>query len=515
LRKVMILTSIVGVLLIAGFAVTASGFSAPLTKEQEVTRIKYEMKEDFSQQAVGFSTKRAKTANPVFFPKIIDSVTGTYACKFQSDVPVSDLQQQFQVTAVLTNPGTWEKEVVLVEPTPAAESINVSFPLDLNSLMKLSEDISKELGLGSGSTTMVLKAAVQTTGKTSSGPFQDYFVQTCQLGLTPTVMQWQKPFDYTRKGYQNGTIYQHSGVFGYSIKMKPNSIFGASTIDSGSPRVEPVRQLTVANNYAADSIQTLNLGFSSKLTADRTLEGVKSDVGISAVLASPDAELADFTLVPKRQINGDVLLKAPIDIDLMYDIIKAAENSSIKDIQNTYQLVVKADVHTVARNGSNTIDKTVSSSIPITLGPERVEWPAATSNSLADAIKEKVVVSNTARTTGIVSGLGILGMAIAVGIWASQAYLEFKRRKPFMKGRWAADQRILSKYKGIITTVGELPEKEMSGKVTILDSLEELVRLADNLLKPVLHRSEEEREIYYILDSSFTYVYLGPKPPTA
>ena len=37
---------------------------------------------------------------------------------------------------------------------------------------------------------------------------------------------------------------------------------------------------------------------------------------------------------------------------------------------------------------------------------------------------------------------------------------------------------------------------------------DELVRVADNLIKPVLHQAEEGRHIYCIIDSGVRYLYV-------
>ena len=56
--------------------------------------------------------------------------------------------------------------------------------------------------------------------------------------------------------------------------------------------------------------------------------------------------------------------------------------------------------------------------------------------------------------------------------------------------------------------VEELPEVKPTETVIPLNSLDDLVRIADDLVKPVLHRAEEGRHTYCIIDSGVRYLYV-------
>jgi hypothetical protein len=56
--------------------------------------------------------------------------------------------------------------------------------------------------------------------------------------------------------------------------------------------------------------------------------------------------------------------------------------------------------------------------------------------------------------------------------------------------------------------VEELPGVKPSETVIPLNSLDDLVRIADDLVKPVLHQEEEGRHTYCIIDGGVRYQYV-------
>ena len=60
--------------------------------------------------------------------------------------------------------------------------------------------------------------------------------------------------------------------------------------------------------------------------------------------------------------------------------------------------------------------------------------------------------------------------------------------------------------------VEALPPDKL-GTLIPIDSLGELVKVADALLKPVLHKAEQDIHIYYVIDGLTRYKYVGLEVP--
>jgi len=70
--------------------------------------------------------------------------------------------------------------------------------------------------------------------------------------------------------------------------------------------------------------------------------------------------------------------------------------------------------------------------------------------------------------------------------------------------------RAKKKHKDLVVDVEELPSLEGDDiEVAWLSSLDELMIVAENLFKPVLHKAERERHIYCVVDAKVRYVYVS------
>jgi hypothetical protein len=56
--------------------------------------------------------------------------------------------------------------------------------------------------------------------------------------------------------------------------------------------------------------------------------------------------------------------------------------------------------------------------------------------------------------------------------------------------------------------VKELPEVKPTETIIPLTTLDDLVRIADDLVKPVLHQAEKGRHTYCVIDSGVRYLYV-------
>ncbi len=512
MRRTIILLAVALVLLIVGSSMARSGLTAPKSKEEEVTRLTYEIKGGLDQhQAYRRSTKWKEQPNPRYFPKIIDSIVVSYSYKFLPSEPVSRVTGQAEISAVVKSPGMWEKEVPLVSQGQTLGDFSISFPLNTAEFIELSDNISEEIGVGAGSPQLILTATVHTEAETQFGVLKDNFIQTCQVDLSEKTIQWHRPFTFSRKGYWEGLTYEHQGSFSYAIKLKPNILFGETTLQSVTLATEPPVILARSSSYPADTTDTVEVTLSYQLDSDQTVTQVRHEVEVNAVLSKPEREEILFRLVPKSELAGDFTIVFPLDIALFYDIIGAVEEATEDPLTN-YELMITADVHTVAQSGFGVIDEVIRPSLVLTLEPERLVWPAATEETKSGSFKEMVVVPVPSKTTTIMGSLGILGMAVAFLLFAGWSYKEAKHLQVPIPEVEAEAIQAKKKHKDVIVDVQALPPR--GGHVVIpLDSLDELVKVADALLKPVLHRAEVEKHTYYVTDELTIYEYLSLRSP--
>lgn len=519
MRKNIIYIGMAALCLLATIIVSISAFRTPREVEKTSALLSYNLQGNFSHQAYGYVSTGDEICvacgetDLIYFPKIISAINGAYTYEFVSEETVSDVKTQVQISAVLTRPGYWSKALVLV-PSQELSGPSVTFPLDTNGYLALANTISGELGLGNvSSLNMVLTARVQTEATVGGKVVTDDFVQTCELTVSNTTMEWARPLDLSRKGYQSGKTYEQRGGFGYSITLLPNTLLGATTLTSPAPGIKILRKLDEASSYQSDTIDNMNINFIYNLAADATVSGITNEVQASVVLSNIDGAQVAFPSLPAQKYEGDFTARIPLDVALLYDVIKKMENTTTNDFQMTYNLLVKVDVHTTATE-PGAIDEQISTILPMKLTAGNLTVEAATGGTKTGTLTETVMVSNSTRSTMMMVSLSLLCLTIVAGLWAGWEFRESRRERSVIHELWETTRQAMEKHKDIFVNVAELPSTTETERITRLDSLSELVKLADSLLKPVLHRNDTERHTFCVIDIAARYEYFIIEPPS-
>ena len=489
------------VLVAATLIWVGTAFTAPKTKEKVLIQ-DYEVIGEFDHKKYGHSERGKAEPNPVHFPQIIDSMTAFYEYKFSSEEPASVIGGTARISAILSNPGQWEKEVDLVSGINHKGSFNIVFQLNAEEFVELADNIGEEIGVKTTAPVLTLKATVNTKAETKSGVVEEDFIQTLRLRLTPTVIGWYRPFYLSRKGYNDGLYYDQQGSFGYSVHLKPNVLYGDITMNSYIPPVPPPIKLADNIFYELDNIEFYEVTFDSKMKSEEGLSNIKYEVEVNAVLHNPNGEEVFFPLVPRNQQEGELRVTFPLDIVLLYDIIRVVEGE-IDESTPDYRLVVEANVHILAESELGPIEEDFSDSLVLTLAYNGPSWPAIDVKTTPGSITKTVVVPNSDRMTGIMGSLGVLGMMVVLLIYAIYLYRQSEELPA-----WDAEAiRVKKERQDVIVDVQELTPPSISDTVIPFDSLDELVKMADALLKPVLHKAEPEKHTYQVIDGTVRYMY--------
>ena len=511
--KNLIYTIITAILLVTTIIVATYGFTSLKQVTQTKQLVSYNLTGTFMEQAYGYlgeSSQQNLNTDLVYFPQIISNATGSYTYHFLSDNPVSDILSSVQITASLTEPGLWSKELVLV-PSQVMTGTTVTFPLDFKGLLDEAIAISDGLGLGKEvSPTVFLTATIHTEATVGGGAVKDDFVQTCQFTLSPTVMRWSQPLTLDIKGYQSNQAYEQKGNFGYSFTLTTNPLTSAAALKSPSPLTPTVRKLPIASSYGSNDITNLDVNFACNLASETTIGGVNNQVDARAVLSNPDGQQTVFPLIAGQQFSGDFNVKLPIDVALIYDIIRKMENTN--NFAATYNLAIQVNVNTNATTPKAMNDK-ISAALPITITASGLSIGDATGNTKTGTISSTTTVPNNGRSTLIWITWSLLALTLVMGLWTGYSIWESRQTRSLINEEWEATQEIAAKHKDIFVNVAELPF-DTNEKITQVDSLAELVKLADALLKPVLHMKHDLTHIYCVIDGTVRYMYTAVEPPS-
>jgi hypothetical protein len=206
--------------------------------------------------------------------------------------------------------------------------------------------------------------------------------------------------------------------------------------------------------------------------------------------------------------NGDFTVTFPLDLKQLsglFDEIQQETGVSASE----RDLAVKAKVHVLADTDFGTIDTDFTQSVSTDLKEDVIVWSDNLTKFEPGSIKttrdvpqtEKFLgrpVSQTRILLDVVTGIILVLFGFSL-LW----YL--RRRQEKLSPVAKAAQQARKKYKNIIVEIKELPEVRPGETVILLNSLDDLVRTAGELLKPVLHKAEGERHIYCVFDAATRY----------
>lgn len=517
---------ILGTVLLALIFGVYQAFTVPAEIAEQVTVLNYEHQGEFDYVAhlhasylfddISFETSLGTDKNPespslvLKYPiEITDQFNITFTYQLVTDKPVTKISEQVEVKAVFSNPELGPQEVILVPRTDQAGNpgFSIDFSLDANKLAL--------------SPLTTITANVYTTMETSdAGPIFESFTQSLTLQSKGPLIEVNRNLISTQRASLGELSYEQIGEFDYSVVLKSNSPFGAITLElpspalPESPALPSSKTLGPADTLFLRLLDKIDISFSYKFESDGPLRQLTEEVEINAVLGVPGGLTKTLVLVPTTKKNGDFTVTFPLDnedFSHFIDVYKAIGKET--GVSTPYNLTIKADVHTSAQTKFGPIGEEFSHSISTILESDILEWEGELIDSEAGVIEVSRIIPNPNKFVGLsIIQVRSLSTGVASVIFILLAYLIVLKIwfKPEKLSRIEEEAlRARKKHKDVIVDVEELPEAETRELVFQLGSLDELIKAADSLLKPVLHKAEAHKHTYCVIDGLTKYEYIS------
>jgi hypothetical protein len=518
--------SLVGasLLLIASLFGVWQAFSLPSSTEQPITVASYEHRGQFNYLVYLKPNSLYGSGQPqeqeteqetshVFFRNIIDSAELAFSYRFESSEPVSSIANGVVITAVAGNPGVWQKEITVLEETHEGDELRVDFPLLplLDSVQEVVDDIKEEIGVGTSQNQFTIRATVNTTAQTAAGTIiEDDFSHE----ITVVVQTYTLTLDGSLKGSDTGAkddiSYNEEGWFDYEVHLKPNKLYETDVLRSETPAAtdssSSAQTLGPGLTYFTNIVDSIEASFSYQFASDKSATNLVEEVEVTALLEYPSMWTKSFTLVPKTSKSGPFLVNFPVN----FDTFSAAADTLRTELgfgSATYDLTLQATVHTTADIGSEHIDQAFTQSLKGQLGMTTFALKGDLGKQQPGTIVESATVP--VAKTWVFRGLSLAGLALAVLAFVFVLRNSRQAQAVAISGIEEEALRAKRKHKGVIVDVSELPAAGAKEVVIPIGSVDELVRAADALLKPVLHHSEAGKHTYCVIDAGTRYLYVS------
>jgi hypothetical protein len=519
------LGSLVGVslLLIAALFGVWKAFSLPARTEQPMAVANYEHRGQFDYLVYlkpnslygplqPHEGETEQETSQVFFRNIIDEARLAFSYNFSCSQSLSSVTNEVVITAIAENPGVWQKEISILQETHEGREFRIDFPLDLESLEKVMDDIEEEIGISGYLGQFIIKATVHTAAKTATGTIiEDDFSHEITAIMQAYTLKLQGSFTRSDTGSKDGIGYSEAGWFDYEVHLKPNKLYETNVLRSETlPAAEPpspVQTQTLGPGlvYFPNIVDNITASFSYQFLSDKPATNLVEEVEVTAVLKYPGMWSKSLTLVPKTSESGPLVVDFPVEIKA-FNAMANTLRDELGFGAATYDVTIEAVVHTTGDIGSGHIDETFTHALQGQLGMTSFTLKGDLSKQQPGTIVENrtVPVANA----WVFRGLSLAGVALAVLAFVFVLRNSRQARTAAISRVEEEALRAKRKHKGVIVDVGELPPIGGKEAVIPIGSVDELVRTADALLKPVLHHAEADKHTYCIIDSGVRYLYV-------
>ena len=448
---------------------------------------------------------------PKFPTAFISHADITFAYEFAPDQQdkVTTWEEQVEVKAAFKQPKGDAVEMKVVPLSAQAGNFAVAFSLN-------SENIS------SGATITVTATVYTTINRVNSAPVFESFTQSFTIQPAGTLLEIDKNLTSTQRASFGELSYEQRGKFGYTLYPRAGTPWQGTTFGPPEPPPPPppppppepetlsAKILRPGDTVFPKLIDRIDMTYNYELKSPSPLRQVSTEVEISAVIEAPKLWSKKF---PLFQAKEDGAFSANFSLDLAgyqksLDAIRTETGASA----DSYNFSIVAEVRAVARTDAGPINEAYSQTLSTTLGGSSLEWSELT-QSKPGSVKTTRVVPNAARYLGLsVSGArttSVVFAAVFLALFASSVVLYLKVKPIRLSETDKMALEIGKKYRERITeSVSQTPSS--GEKVISLLSIEDLLKVADELGKPIIHQSYKasgERHDYYILDAGTRYQY--------
>jgi len=264
--------------------------------------------------------------------------------------------------------------------------------------------------------------------------------------------------------------FAHKGNLTYHAKIKPNMVFKETTLGPGQ---------TIYRKL----LESFTARFSYQYEADKPAE-LQGTYSIIATLEAKDMWKLDFILEPRTGFSKkgekiSLTKERAIDIDYFQEILKQV-NEELGVSARDPKLVIKANVNLKAATREGTIEKKLSPTmiIPLTAGVFQVDGELSVDKK--GSIDKIVAVTNPIKKKWpYVLTLTIMLVIVLV------AFITLTQNKHGIPLARKKEMEFWKKYGERMVKVND---ELFPAKVITLNSMDDLVKVADELGKPFVYQ---------------------------
>jgi hypothetical protein len=306
--------------------------------------------------------------------------------------------------------------------------------------------------------------------------------------------------------------YVHRGIYDYTAKLKPNNLYNQTTLkpDEGTLYIPIIDHIDITFFYELQCSRQTNTSLEYHVTMDLESPGK----WVKVFTASEMQQM--FQLSNTVNSNGGASTTFSVGPNEIKELVNLIDKETGTSSSSAFNLNVKPEIYTVAKTDVGTINEVFDPTLAMEFTYAASEGNYISMEELQQtspgAIQriEKVFlqsIMNQRLVAIAMAATSFVGLAFSIGFFIINKTAEIKPQiKPI--------EKIIAPHKEIIIDVAGEPSYKGQEVTVPMNSLEDLIKLADGLDKPVFHlkkrvkdTSEKPTRVFYVLDGLTRYEY--------
>jgi len=306
--------------------------------------------------------------------------------------------------------------------------------------------------------------------------------------------------------------YEQVGKYDYTAKLKPNIIYNQSAIKPGQG---------ILYTRITEYINT-TFSYTFELSGSDHPANITIEYSINAYLEPPPwkkrINIVPPTTLTSIETTAELSANYLVNVTSLEETFSAIQSETGTSITQ-YNLTITPEIHTIAITDVGTIDQHFTPTLKITFNPRSPEGDTITIEGLNQTSPGAITQTQKIYQPWVMNQryTSYAFSAITFSALAYTTWLFTKTRPPKLGEKKKTIEEIIEPFEEIIVEIAEEPSHE--GQKVTMKTLEDLVKLADGLGKPVFHSErapsspdKEPTHTFYVLDGLVQYEYTITAP---
>jgi hypothetical protein len=303
--------------------------------------------------------------------------------------------------------------------------------------------------------------------------------------------------------YENRTItlctYKHTGTYSYVAALKPNIIYYNKTTLSPEEGIL----------YTA-IVEYINITFTYYFTCNPQPENVAINHKNEFEVESPGRWLRRLTEIEAKellQLSGGLNFSIKIDCKKLRQFVEAINREIYGTAYSaTYNVNIKPRIHVTAKLATKSIDEIFTPELKVAFKTDAEKGSYIAIENLNQENSGRITETQQFPLQNVQNQrtASIIATATTATAFIISAFLYIKYKPPITQAKII--EKLTEPHKDLIVkTTQKPPETQITVKI---ETLEDLVKIAEILARPILHIAEGKEHIFYIIDNNVRYEYV-------